>query len=151
MSHKNWMQRALQYAKKTKDQDEVPVSAIIVKDDRIISAAHNQPISTNDPSAHAEIIALRSAAKILGNYRLPNVTLYVTLEPCAMCAGAIIHARVNTLVFGAYDLKTGACGSVMNLPHSAISNHQPKIIGGILEKECSALLKTFFATKRVSG
>ena len=122
-----FMKLALQEAKKSKEMNEVPVGAIVVMNDEIISLAHNQPISQNDPTSHAEINVLRLASKILGNYRLTGATLYATLEPCAMCYGAIIHARISRLVFGAYDPKTGVCGSSSNLHEQACFNHSPEI------------------------
>lgn len=150
-THEVWMQEAINCALIAQEKGEVPVGAIVVKDNQIIATAYNQPISSQDPTAHAEIIALRQAGQKLGNYRLANTTLYATLEPCAMCAGAMIHARVETIVFGAYDHKTGACGTIDNLPHSKLSNQRPKIIGGILEKKCASLLKDFFSNKRNQG
>jgi len=142
------MKLAIREAKKSFLIDEVPVAAIIVMDNKVISRAHNQSISKNDPTSHAEINALRNAAKKVGNYRLTGATLYVTLEPCAMCYGAIVHARISRLVFGAYDPKTGVCGSSLNLHEQAYFNHTPQITGGILEEECSLILKDFFKERR---
>jgi len=116
--------------------------------DEIISQSHNQPISQNDPTSHAEINAIRKASHNLGNYRLTGATLYVTLEPCAMCYGAIVHARISRLVFGAYDPKTGVCGSSIQLHEQACFNHAPEIIGGVLEEDCSLILKDFFKERR---
>jgi tRNA(adenine34) deaminase len=144
-----WMQHAFELAQKAELHDEVPVGAVIVHEDQIIGEGWNQPISSNDPTAHAEIIALRDAGKKIGNYRLPNTTMYVTLEPCAMCAGAIVHARVEKLLYAADDLKTGACGSVFNLLQSEKLNHKVDIEKGILEEECRTLLQDFFKAKRV--
>jgi len=143
-----FMGLAFQEAYKSKVKNEVPVGAIIVMKDKIISQAHNLPITQNDSTAHAEINAIRSASKNLGNYRLTGTTLYVTLEPCAMCYGAIVHARISRLVFGAYDPKTGVCGSSIKLHDQACFNHTPEIIGGVLEEDCSLILKDFFKEKR---
>ena len=142
------MFEALIEAKKSVDIDEVPVGAIIVLNNEIISRSHNKSISQNDPTSHAEINALRNAAKKVGNYRLTGASLYVTLEPCAMCYGAIVHARISRLVFGAYDPKTGVCGSSIKLHEQEIFNHTPEIIGGVLEKDCSLILKDFFKERR---
>lgn len=150
-THETWMREAINCALVAQEKGEVPVGAVIVKNNQIISTAYNQPISSHDPTAHAEIIALRQAGIKLNNYRLKDTTLYVTLEPCAMCAGAMIHARIKTIIFGAYDHKTGACGTVDNLLHSKLSNQRPDIIGGILEEECSNIVKKFFANKRNQG
>jgi tRNA(adenine34) deaminase len=143
-----WMQRAFELAQKAKTQDEVPVGAVIVLEDQIIGEGWNQPISSNDPSAHAEIMALRDAGNNIGNYRLPEATMYVTLEPCAMCAGALVHARLAKLVYAADDPKTGACGSVFNLLQSEELNHKVEIEKGIMEEECRNLIQTFFKQKR---
>jgi len=147
-SDKQFMNLALQEAHKSKEMNEVPVGAIIVMNDQIISQAHNLSISQNDPTAHAEINVLRNAAKKIGNYRLTDATLYTTLEPCAMCYGAIVHARIPRLVFGAYDPKTGVCGTSYNLHEQAFLNHTPKITGGVLEEDCSLILKDFFKGRR---
>jgi tRNA(adenine34) deaminase len=143
-----WLQHALQLAKQAETAGEVPVGAVLVLDDQIISEGWNRPITTCDPTAHAEIIALREGAKQLNNYRLLNTTLYVTLEPCAMCASAIVHARVQRVVFGAYDPRAGAAGSVFNIFAAKQLNHQVNYTGGILTDECSTLLKNFFQQKR---
>jgi len=148
MTHIHWMREALKQAHKAEAKGEVPVGAVLVKGDKLIAKAYNRPISKNDPTAHAEIIALRKAGEKLNNYRLPDTTLYVTLEPCAMCVGAIIHARVSRVVFGAKDPKTGALGGVFDLSVSDLSNHKPKVISGIMEDECANLLKSFFVKKR---
>ena len=142
------MFEALIEAKKSVDIDEVPVGAIIVLNNEIISRSHNKSISQNDPTSHAEINALRNAAKKVGNYRLTSATLYATLEPCAMCYGAIVHARIQKLVFGAFDPKTGVCGSSIKLHDQKCFNHIPEIKGGILEKDCSLILKDFFKKRR---
>jgi tRNA(adenine34) deaminase len=144
-----WMQTALDLAHNAAKIDEVPVGAIVVKDDEIIGRGSNAPISNNDPSAHAEIIAMRDAARHLSNYRLLDCTLYVTLEPCAMCAGAIQHARIKKVVFGASDRKTGACGSVVNLMAEPKLNYHTEVVGGILAEECGAVLSHFFKSKRL--
>jgi tRNA(adenine34) deaminase len=144
-----WMQHALDLARKAEDEGEVPVGAVIVLDDEIIGQGWNRPISTNDPTAHAEIIALRDAGVNQQNYRLPESTLYVTLEPCPMCASAIIHARVDRVVYGAYDPKGGAAGSVFNLlPPDDRFNHRLDCVGGILEQECGDMLRQFFQQRR---
>ena len=146
--YEKFMSLALQEAKKSKEMNEVPVGAIVIMNDEIISLAHNQSISQNDPTSHAEINAIRKASQNLGNYRLTDASLYVTLEPCAMCYGAIIHARIKRLVFGAYDSKTGVCGSSITLHEQACFNHSPEIIGGVLEEDCSLMLKDFFRKRR---
>jgi|TARA_B100000497_G_C7542345_1_gene328209 tRNA(adenine34) deaminase len=143
-----WMQYAIIEANIAKDKGEVPVGSIIVKNNQIIAKAHNSPISKNDPTAHAEIEVLRKAGKKLLNYRLPKTTLYVTLEPCAMCIGAIIHARIERVVFGASDPKSGVCGSCMHLNEEKIFNHKISITGGVLEEESSELLRLFFKSRR---
>ena len=139
---------AIKEAYKAEKYGEVPVGAIVVMNNEVISQCHNQSISKNDPTSHAEINAIRKASEILGNYRLKDVTLYVTLEPCAMCYGAIIHARISRLVFGAYDPKTGVCGSSIKLHEQECFNHSPEITGGVLEKDCSLILKDFFKERR---
>lgn len=143
-----WMQRAFELAHKAKALDEVPVGAVIVYHDKIIGEGWNQPISSNDPTAHAEIIALRDAGNNVDNYRLPDATMYVTLEPCAMCAGAIVHARLSKIIFAAADPKTGACGSIFNLLQTEELNHKVDIDKGIMEDECRALIQSFFKEKR---
>jgi len=146
-----WMREALALARAAQDRGEVPVGAVVVRDGAIVGRGGNAPIAANDPTAHAEIAALRSAAAALGNYRLPDCDLYVTLEPCAMCAGAIMHARVRRLVFGARDPKTGACGSVIDLFAEARLNHHTRVTGELLATECGALLSTFFAARRANA
>lgn len=135
---------AIEQAKKAETMSEVPIGAVLVKNDKLIAQAYNQPILTNDPSAHAEIQLLRKAGEKLNNYRLPNTTLYVTLEPCTMCLGAMIHARVSRVVFGAYDEKTGVCGSCQDLSTSKCFNHAIEVEGGVLINECRELLQQFF-------
>lgn len=143
-----WMALAIKQAKLAEKIDEVPVGAVLVQDGQLITSAHNQPISTNDPTAHAEIQLLREAGKKLNNYRLPNTTLYVTLEPCTMCLGAMIHARISRVVFGAYDEKTGVCGSCQDLSTSKCFNHSIATDGGVLADECKQLLQKFFKKRR---
>lgn len=143
-----WMGLAIQQALLAEAMDEVPVGAVLVQDNTIIVSAHNQPITNNDPTAHAEIQLLRAAGKKLNNYRLPNTTLYVTLEPCTMCLGAMIHARISRVVFGTYDQKTGVCGSCQDLPNSECFNHSIETEGGILADECKQLLQKFFKKRR---
>jgi len=147
-THEYYMQLAIEQARLAEKIGEVPVGAVLVQDDQLITSAHNQPISNNDPTAHAEIQLLRAAGKKLNNYRLPNTTLYVTLEPCTMCLGAMIHARVSRVVFGAYDQKTGVCGSCQDLSTSKCFNHAIEISGGVLANECKALLQKFFKARR---
>ncbi len=127
---------------------EVPVGAVVLRDGQVIATGYNRPITTHDPTAHAEIVALRHAATLLGNYRLPGCELYVTLEPCAMCAMALMHARLGRVVFGATDAKTGASGSVLNLFDQPQLNHHTVLVGGVMADACSALLREFFAQRR---
>ena len=143
-----WMRRALDLAERARSEGEVPVGAVLVMDDDCIGEGWNRPISAHDPTAHAEIAALRAGAARLGNYRLPGATLYVTLEPCAMCAGAIILARIKRLVYAAADPKAGAAGSVFNILQSSQLNHRVELASGILEKEAAMLLQTFFRERR---
>ena len=150
-SDEEWMQHAFQLAKKSEMHDEVPVGAIIVCKNKIIGEGWNQPISSHNPTAHAEIIALKEAGKKIGNYRLPESAMYVTLEPCVMCAGAIVHARVAKLVYAVEDEKTGACGSVFNITQADKLNHRVRIEKGVLEKECRALIQDFFKEKRLKN
>jgi tRNA(adenine34) deaminase len=142
------MSRALELAREAQAAGEVPVGAVIVKDGAIIAEGFNRPISGNDPTAHAEIVAMRAAAQILGSYRLLDTTLYVTLEPCAMCAGAMVHARIKQLVFGATDPRAGAAGSVFNIAQNTSLNHRIEVEGGVLGDECGALLRDFFLARR---
>ena len=142
------MRLAMALAEQAAQAGEVPVGAIVVKDGVVIGYGSNAPIANHDPSAHAEILALREAAQHLGNYRLVDCTLYVTLEPCAMCSGAIQHARIARLVFGAKDPKTGCCGSVLNLMAEAKLNHHTELTGGVLADECGAHLSAFFSARR---
>lgn len=142
------MRQALDLAREAGAADEVPVGAIVVREGVIVGRGFNQPILRSDPSAHAEIMALRDAAKNLGNYRLVDCDLIVTLEPCAMCAGAIMHSRIRRVVFGAADPKTGVCGSVVDLFGVAKLNHHASVTGGVMAEECGALLSSFFAARR---
>lgn len=146
-----FMQEAIASAKKGELQGEVPVGAVVVYEGKIVATGHNQPIERHDPTAHAEIAALRAAAQVLGNYRLPGCSLYVTLEPCAMCAGAMLHARLARVVYGAADPKTGACGSVINLFAEEQLNHHTSITGGVMAEECGQLLRDFFIKRRAQA
>lgn len=148
MDDEHFMREALALAERGRLAGEVPVGAVVVKDGEIIGRGCNCPITASDPTAHAEIQALRQAAERVGNYRLPGCELYVTLEPCPMCAGAIIHARIARVVYGAVDPKTGACGSVVDLFGEAGLNFHAQVIGGVLAEECGGLLKEFFLAKR---
>jgi tRNA(adenine34) deaminase len=143
-----WMYVAISEAILAKNEGEIPVGSVLIQNDQLIAKAHNQPILNHDPTAHAEIEVLRKAGKKLKNYRLTGSTLYVTLEPCAMCLGAIMHARIDRIVFGASDSKTGVCGSKTNLDSKAFFNHKVKIDGGVLEEESKAILQSFFKSKR---
>ena len=143
-----WMELAIKQAIKAEKEGEVPIGAVLVKDELLIAKAHNQPITKNDATAHAEIQLLRNAGKKLQNYRLTGSTLSVTLEPCAMCFGAMIHARIERIVFGAYDPKTGVCGSSEDLTNANCFKHKINITGGVSENKCSKLLQTFFKSRR---
>ena len=143
-----WMQIAIIEANLAKSEDEVPVGAVLVKNGQLISQGHNQPISTNDPTAHAEIQVIRNVGKKQKNYRLVGTTLYVTLEPCAMCFGAMVHARVKRIVYGAHDPKTGVCGSSEDLTNANCFKHKINITGSVSERKCSQLLQTFFKSRR---
>jgi len=145
---RQFMSRALELAREAAGRGEVPVGAVLVKDGEIIAEASNHPIGLNDPSAHAEMLALRRGGEHLGNYRLPGTTLYVTLEPCPMCAGAMVHARVARLVFGAADPRTGAAGSVLNIADHSALNHRIAVVTGVCAEEAGRLLKDFFAARR---
>lgn len=143
-----FMRRALELARQAEAHGEVPVGAVLVRDNHIIGEGYNQPVASHDPTAHAEIIALRQAAERLSNYRIPQTTLYVTLEPCIMCAGAMIHARVQRLVFAAFDPKSGAAGTVTNIFNGPAINHHVDISGGVLARQCGQLLSSFFRSRR---
>lgn len=147
-SDEYWMQYALNLAEKAEKMGEIPVGAVLVHDNQVIGEGWNQPIAQHDPTAHAEIVAIRQAAQNLNNYRLVNTTLYVTLEPCAMCAGAIIHSRIKRVVFAASDYKTGAAGSFINLLSYPGNNHQPIIESGLFSDEASQRLSLFFKSRR---
>ena len=151
MDDEYFMQLALAQAKLAQDLGEVPVGAVVVHQGKVVAAAHNAPISSSDPTAHAEVLALRSAAKHLDNYRLEDCTLYVTLEPCAMCAMALVHARVKRVVYAAADPKTGACGSVFDLLSDARHNHKVEVQGGLLCDEAGTRLSAYFKAKRRAG
>ena len=145
---RRWMERAIALAKIASGEDEVPVGAVLVAGDALLGEGYNRPIGTCDPTAHAEIVALRAAAARSANYRLPGSTLYVTLEPCAMCAGAIVQARVARVVFGARDPRAGAAGSVFQVFGEARLNHRPRVSEGLLAEPCGALLTDFFRQRR---
>ncbi len=146
-----FMKMALMQAHQARDAGEVPVGAVLVANQQIIASGHNQPIGHHDPSAHAEIVTLKAAGTALANYRLPETTLYVTLEPCMMCCGAIMHARVSRLVYGASDAKTGCVHSVMKLFDNAQLNHHTMVEGGVLADECAQVLKDFFRERRIKN
>ena len=143
-----YMSEALDLARQAGEAGEVPVGALLVQDDTVIARAWNQPITVNDPTAHAEMLVLREAASKLENYRLPSTTLYVTLEPCPMCAGAMVHARVQRLVFGAVDVRSGAAGSICDIARSEALNHRLEVSGGVRAAESAALLQEFFRIRR---
>jgi tRNA(adenine34) deaminase len=148
LSDSDFMQRALQLAEHAASEGEVPVGALLVSKHKIIGEGWNKPIATNDPTAHAEIVALRAGAAALQNYRLGDCTLFVTLEPCAMCMGAVLNARVSRVVFGAWDAKAGACGSVIDLPREPRLVHRLDVFGGVCSDESAALLRQFFERRR---
>ncbi|APC12501.1 MULTISPECIES: tRNA adenosine(34) deaminase TadA [Providencia] len=143
-----WMQQALELALKAQEIGEIPVGALLVKDNQLIASGWNRSIIDHNPTAHAEIIALQQAGQALSNYRLLDTTLYVTLEPCIMCAGAIIHSRIGRVVYGAKDFKTGACGSYINIMGQAGLNHYVDVTGGVLAEKCSSMLSAFFKMRR---
>jgi tRNA(adenine34) deaminase len=146
--HEIWMAAALALAEQAAGQGEVPVGAVLVRDGEIIGEGWNRPIGSADPTAHAEVVALRDAARRAGNYRLAGSTLYVTIEPCTMCFGALMHARVASLVYGAREPRAGVCGSQLDLPAQTFYNHRLEVTGGVLAERSSALLKAFFADRR---
>jgi tRNA(adenine34) deaminase len=148
VEHEQFMRAALECARKAADAGEVPVGAVVVQDGHIIGEGCNQPIASHDPTAHAEIVALRAAAKSAANYRLTNATMYVTVEPCLMCVGAMVHARIGLVVFGALEPKAGALQSMTNAHELAGLNHRLSVLGGILEDDCRDLLQRFFQTRR---
>lgn len=143
-----WMRRALELARQAEQAGEVPVGAVVVRDGELVAEAYNRPILEHDATSHAEVVALRDAGKKLENYRLPGTTLYVTLEPCAMCVGAMIHARVERVVFGASDPKTGAMGGAFDLQQAGAHNHKLEVTSGVLAEECSSQLQAFFRARR---
>lgn len=149
-THEYWMRHALLLAQRAWDEGEVPVGAVLVHNNQVIGEGWNRPIGRHDPTAHAEIMALRQGGLVLQNYRLLDTTLYVTLEPCVMCAGAMVHSRIGTLVFGARDLKTGAAGSLMDVLHHPGMNHRVEIVEGTLSDECSGMLSEFFRQRRLA-
>jgi tRNA(adenine34) deaminase len=144
----DWMRRALELAARAEAEGEVPVGALVVRDGEVLGEGWNQPVALRDPTAHAEILALRTAAQKVGDYRLGGATLYVTLEPCPMCAAAITHARIARLVFGAWDPRQGAAGSAFNLVATEALNHRVDAFGGVLSEECGAVLRRFFEARR---
>ena len=148
ISDEYWMRYALQLAHRARDQGEVPVGAVLVQGEQVIGEGWNRPIGQHDPTAHAEMMALRQGGKVLENYRLLDTTLYVTLEPCIMCAGAMVHGRISRLVFGAKDEKTGAAGSLVDILGHPGMNHQVKVEHGVLASECAAMLSDFFRMRR---
>lgn len=150
LTHEYWMRHALMLAQRAWDEGEVPVGAVLVHNNRVIGEGWNRSIGRHDPTAHAEIMALRQGGLVLQNYRLLDTTLYVTLEPCVMCAGAMVHGRIGTLVFGARDLKTGAAGSLMDVLHHPGMNHRVEIVEGMLSDECSGMLSEFFRQRRLA-
>jgi tRNA(adenine34) deaminase len=143
-----WMRQALELARRAEEAGEVPVGALLVKDGTLIAEGWNQPVASHDPSAHAEMLTLRAAGQMLRNYRLPDTTLYVTLEPCVMCMGAIVHARIARLVYGADDPLRGCAGSILQLADAPFLNHRLEVTGGLLAEECASLLKGFFQRRR---
>ncbi|WP_312457317.1 tRNA adenosine(34) deaminase TadA [Pseudescherichia sp.] len=149
-THEYWMRHALSLAQRAWDEGEVPVGAVLVHNNQVIGEGWNRPIGRHDPTAHAEIMALRQGGLVLQNYRLLDTTLYVTLEPCVMCAGAMVHSRIGTLVFGARDLKTGAAGSLMDVLHHPGMNHRVEIVEGTLRDACSGMLSEFFRQRRLA-
>ena len=148
LNHEYWMRHALNLAQRAWDEGEVPVGAVLVHNNQVIGEGWNRPIGRHDPTAHAEIAALRDAARYRNNYRLPDCELFVTLEPCAMCAGAILHSRISRVVYGARDPKTGVHGSVVDLFAVDRLNHHTEVLGGVLAEECGQLLSGFFAARR---
>ncbi|HHQ6578190.1 TPA: tRNA adenosine(34) deaminase TadA [Serratia fonticola] len=147
-SDEYWMRQALSLAQRAQEEGEVPVGALLVLDNQVIGEGWNRPIGRHDPTAHAEIMALRQGGAVLQNYRLLNATLYVTLEPCVMCAGAMVHSRIRRLVYGAADEKTGAVGSLVDILRHPGMNHQVEVVSGVLAEECAATLSNFFRMRR---
>jgi tRNA(adenine34) deaminase len=151
MTDSDFMALAYSQAEIAWSAGEIPVGAVVVKEGIVIASGYNHPIGKHDPTAHAEIMALRAAAQVLGNYRLPGCELFVTLEPCVMCAGAMMHARLARVIYGAGDPKTGACGSVINVFEHDNLNHHTKVVAGVMATECSELLKKFFSDRRIAA
>jgi tRNA(adenine34) deaminase len=149
--HERWMRLAIEQAREAERKGEVPVGAVVVRADEVVATGHNLTHTGNDPSAHAEMVAIRRAAEATGHWRLLDCTLYVTLEPCTMCAGAIVLSRIPRLVFGAWDPKAGMCGSLENLVQEPRLNHRVELIGGVLAEECGDLLREFFRARRANG
>lgn len=147
-SDEYWMEKALTFASKAEAIDEIPVGAVLVKDNQLIAYGYNRSITDNDPSAHAEMMAIREGGKVLNNYRLIDCTLYVTLEPCSMCAGLLVHSRIKRLVFGAKDAKTGSAGSIMNLLQEPRLNHQVEVTDDVMGEQCGAVISAFFKRRR---
>ena len=145
------MREALVEARRARDRDEVPVGAVVVLDGAVVGRGCNQPVHGVDPTAHAEIVALRAAARTVGNYRLTGAAIYVTVEPCLMCAGAMVHARIGRVVYGASEPKTGAVRSAMHVLDDPSLNHHVEVVGGVLERECRELIRAFFADRRAGG
>ncbi|KMT64239.1 tRNA adenosine(34) deaminase TadA [Catenovulum maritimum] len=146
--HEYWMRLALEQAALAEAENEIPVGAIIVKDDTVIASAYNQSITQHDATGHAEIKVIQRAGQFLQNYRLVGCRLYVTLEPCSMCAGALVHSRLDSVIYGADDLKTGSCGSIMNLIQHPQLNHQLELVSGVLADDCGAIISNFFKRRR---
>ncbi len=151
MRDEQYMREALLQAELAGAAGEVPVGAVVVRNGEVIARGYNRPITAHDPTAHAEIVALRQAAEVCGNYRLPDCEMYVTLEPCIMCIGAMMHARLKRIVFGANDLKTGACGSAVNLVSDTSLNHHAEVVGNVLADESVAILQQFFTARRAEA
>lgn len=143
-----YMRMALCEARAAYEEDEVPIGAVVIRNGEVVSKAHNLRETINDPTAHAEIVAIREASRILGTWRLTDCELYVTIEPCPMCAGAIVQSRIRRLIYGAQDPKAGACGTIMNIVQNQFLNHRVEVMAGILEDECSAIMKEYFKNKR---
>jgi tRNA(adenine34) deaminase len=148
IDHSGWMRQALDQARLAGERGEIPIGAVVVMDDSVIGGGHNQPISAVDPTAHAEIVALREAARTVGNYRLTGATMYVTVEPCLMCVGALVHARIGTVVFGAPEPKAGALESTQRAHEHPALNHRLIVVSGVLATECRDLMQAFFSKKR---
>lgn len=151
LNHEYWMEHALSLAEQGAQLGEVPVGAVVVRDGELLGSGFNSPILRHDPTAHAEVVALRDAASRLGNYRLPGATLYVTLEPCTMCFGALVHARIGAVVYGASEPRAGVCESQLQLPQHTFYNHRLQVTGGVAAERSAALLRAFFAARRANS